>query len=199
MIIKTPHGLPISISLGNIKLGKIPNISLPPVITCPSNAPCTKLCYARKAYAGYARNTCKPAWDGNFVAFQQDADEYFETIDTWLCLQKKVKSIPYFRWHVSGDIINIAYFVGMEYLAKIHKDTNFLAFTRTHYNTTEHNLKLVRSRWLNEVPLYSLPFFKVVSEVEDIDTDFLRCPGNCQSCHACWHLVNGEGIYTLLH
>ena len=43
------------ISEKNTKMGWIPSVSLPPIITCRPNAPCKKDCYALKAYRCYKR------------------------------------------------------------------------------------------------------------------------------------------------
>ena len=37
----------VTISQSNTKLGMIPTISLPPIITCRKNAPCAKDCYGK--------------------------------------------------------------------------------------------------------------------------------------------------------
>jgi len=43
----------ISISDKNSKLGKIPNISLTPIASCPNCSTCKSKCYALKAYRQY--------------------------------------------------------------------------------------------------------------------------------------------------
>ena len=62
----------------------------------------------------------------------------------------------YFRWHVSGDILNQSYFEMMIYIARVCKYTQFLAFTKKYelVNTylsgggvIPENLKIVFSVW----------------------------------------------------
>lgn len=38
----------IKISNGNIKMGKIPSVSLPSIVTCRQDCICSKKCYAHK-------------------------------------------------------------------------------------------------------------------------------------------------------
>lgn len=91
----------VKISVGNIKLGKIFNVNLPPIITCAYRVPCMKKCYAMKAYRAYpnARN----AWNDNLNLYTLNKDEYFASIINQL---KKKKHFDRFRWHSSGDILD---------------------------------------------------------------------------------------------
>ena len=93
----------VRISSGNTKLRNIPNINLPPMVTCSSDAPCLGDggCYAVKAYRQYpnARN----AWNNNLNVYLMNPDFYFENM--WDQL-RKIKILSRFRWHSSGDIID---------------------------------------------------------------------------------------------
>jgi len=50
----------VKISNGNTKLGRIPNISLPPIKACGKDVPCKSDCYALKAYRQYPAT--RKAW-----------------------------------------------------------------------------------------------------------------------------------------
>ena len=97
--------LKIHISGGNMKLGSIINISLPPVATCHNCNSCSKYCYAIRSYNRFTDTAA--GWNENFLLFITDPDRYFNEIS------KAVKTQRFFRWHVSGDIVNGAYFAGI--------------------------------------------------------------------------------------
>lgn len=114
----------IHISAGNAKLGSIMNISLPPVVTCNNCGSCSKYCYAIR---GYNRFTGTAAgWNENYILFLTDPDRYFSEIS------KAVKLQRFFRWHVSGDIVNGLYFAGMIRVALENPKVEFLAFTKAY-------------------------------------------------------------------
>ena len=93
----------VCISKGNIKLGSIPNVNLPPIVTCESGVPCAQKngCYALKAYRQYPN--VRNAWNNNLNVYSMNPDFYFESI----CKQLgKMKNLPRFRWHSSGDMVD---------------------------------------------------------------------------------------------
>lgn len=117
----------LHISPGNTKLGKIVNISLPPVVTCPSNVPCANDgCYAKRIYR--LRKRVKKAWDDNLNVFKSNSFYYFNGINAYL--KRRRNKVTNFRWHTSGDILNQEYYDGMEYVAYENPNVNFLAFTK---------------------------------------------------------------------
>ena len=91
----------VKISSGNIKLGQIPNINLPPVVSCAAGVPCKNKCYAMKAYRAYP--TARNAWNDNLNLYNLNKDEYFASIIKQL---KRKKHFDRFRWHSSGDILD---------------------------------------------------------------------------------------------
>ncbi len=91
----------VKISNGNIKLGKIFNINLPPVLSCAVGVPCFKKCYAMKAYKMYPN--VREAWTHNLNTYHANKDEYFASIINQL---KRKKHLDRFRWHSSGDILD---------------------------------------------------------------------------------------------
>ena len=91
----------VKISAGNMKLGKIPNVNLPPIITCAYRVPCMKKCYAMKAYRAYPN--ARDAWNNNLNIYHMNKEEYFASIIKQL---KKIKHFDKFRWHSAGDILD---------------------------------------------------------------------------------------------
>ena len=120
----TGDNLRIHISGGNMKLGAIMNISLPPVVTCHNCGSCKHYCYAVRSY-NRLPDTAK-AWNENYLLFITDPDRYFSEIS------RAVKTQRFFRWHVSGDIVNGAYFAGMIQVAIENPKVEFLAFTKAY-------------------------------------------------------------------
>lgn len=184
-----------NISLGNSKIGKIPNISLPPVKSCGNCSSCAKACYALKAYRMYP--AVRAAWDANFALVKTSSLDqidnapmgaaYFASIDAFLARRAPL----YFRWHVSGDILDQAYLAAMMRLAKAHPGTRFLVFTKMHhldYSRRPANLSVVFSMF----PTMPNPRTKVKrawyqdGTEKRIPQGAMTCPGSCSSCKACW-------------
>jgi len=184
----------VFISKGNSKLGTIPNVSLPPVITCEINPPCAEKCYAKKFYSGFAAHKVAPLWDANYAAYLYSPDEYFESIISQLSIMKNHRL---FRWHVSGDIVDSRYLEGMIEVSNAIASMDFLAFTRRSwaFGRQSKNLNIVRSLWLTDPvadPYY--PWLKVIPKGVTA-----TCTGSCSSCGDCWHLEGGEGRTVNLH
>ena len=114
----------LHVSAGNMKLGAIMNISLPPVTTCHNCSTCKYYCYAVRSYNRLPETAA--AWNDNYLLFKTDPIEYFRQIS------KAVKTQRFFRWHVSGDIVNQDYFLYMIYVAKDNPNCEFLAFTKAY-------------------------------------------------------------------
>ena len=190
----------LNVSQGNRKLGSIPNLNLPPVVTCIENAPCAKLCYARKAYDVYAQRVCKPAWDGNLRLWQYSELLYQEALDAWLAKYKPA----YFRWHSSGDIPDRNYWLMMLRVAAKHPKTRFMCFSKRDYTWSDAesiasnpNLRIVRSLWFGEPSRDEHhPWFRVLAKDA---TEEPTCPGSCSICYSCWYLLPGEGRTVRLH
>ena len=114
----------IHISAGNAKLGAIMNISLPPVVTCPNCSGCAKYCYAIRSYNRFTDTAM--GWNENYALFLTHPERYFSEISAAVKLQR------FFRWHVSGDIVNGDYFAGMIRVALENPKCEFLAFTKAY-------------------------------------------------------------------
>ena len=112
----------VSISKGNSKMGAIPSVSLPPIITCPKNAPCAKKCYASKLCRLYP--TVNKAYQNNLEILRTNPNEYFNQVFN------AVRMSRFFRFHVSGDIPNYDYFASMVAIAWDNPHCEILAFTK---------------------------------------------------------------------
>lgn len=198
----------ISVSNGNMKMGQIPSISLPAVKTCAKGVPCAKKCYALRMEKRY-KNTHN-AYERNLRIFEENP-QVFEIQATAAAMLQR-----YFRWHVSGDILNTEYLLMMIRIAKNCPNTEFLAFTKKYDIVNEYienngvlpkNLKIIFSVWqdFDYKNPYNLPtahvFYKDGTTTATENT--YVCGGNCTECLCrgvgCWQLKNGESIAFYEH
>lgn len=199
----------VSISRGNRKMGAIPSVSLPPVVTCAAGCPCAKKCYAVKMCRIY--KNVKASYQNNLDILNTDWNEY------WSQVRAAVKMARFFRFHVSGDIPNAAYFKEMVITAKQNPHCEILAFTKCYdivndyiaaFGELPENLHVIFSRWSPDWDLtirnpYDLPMSAVIFKGETPDAHSKICPGNCFECAAqgvgCWELGKGETIAFYEH
>jgi hypothetical protein len=176
------------ISAGNSKLGKIPNISLPPVLACANSTACRAKCYALKAWRQYPAT--RRAWGHNFRLWRRDPGAYWQGIRNYL----EAKRPPFFRWHVAGDIQDQSYLDKMRWLAVAFPETRFLCFTKRFdldYGWISGNLVIRFSLW----PGLALPrwtdYKRPMAWYQDgnetrIPKGAKVCPGSCAKCRHCW-------------
>ena len=182
------------ISNGNSKVGRIPNLSLTPGRSCSAEACKTCLsggCYAMKSYRQY--KNVRAAWDTNtelalndLATMERDLTAYFGSM----------VAPRFFRLHVGGDFISREYAEMWARVAAAAPSTNFLVFTKQwgHVRGIEFpgNFSLVLSAWPGtEIPAdlrerYSVAWLDDGSE--EIPASAMECPGNCETCGACWGL-----------
>ena len=195
----------IHISAGNAKLGAIMNISLPPVVTCHNCNGCCKYCYAVRSYNRFTGTAA--GWNENYLLFITDPARYFHEISQAVKLQR------FFRWHVSGDIVNHEYLMGMIQVANENPKTEFLAFTKAYEIVNAaiaggavipSNLHLLFSAAPgNDMQNpYRLPECHINFEDTALNTYCggaeyeYHCTGNCTECAAnccgCFFLKNGD-------
>lgn len=188
------------ISEGNTKLGKIPNLSLPPGLTCPKNVPCRKTCYARRIYQRLEAVHAK--WLGNLELWRTDPNTYMEDLNLWL----ELHTPPVFRIHVSGD------FPGQRYLDHLctviakHPDTKFLAFTKRHnldFTRVPDNFRILLSMWNNwgdENQAGPKAWYLDPDDPDPrIPDSAYPCSGSCDSCFKCWNLKDHESVVLKKH
>ena len=195
--------LKIHISAGNAKLGAIMNISLPPVVTCHNCSSCKHYCYAVRSYNRFTDTAA--GWNENYLLFASDPDRYFNEIS------KAVKLQRFFRWHVSGDIVNLEYFAGMIRVAVENPKVEFLAFTKAYQIVNAaiaagavipSNLHLLFSAapGVNMPNPYRLPECHINFADPSLNTycggaEYVHyCNGNCTEC-----AINGCGCFFLKH
>lgn len=196
----------VSISQGNSKMGAIPSVSLPACVTCNPSAPCFKKCYALRLARRY--KTVANAYDRNLDILQTAPAHY------WLQVKAAASMTRFFRYHVSGDIPNAAYFEMMTLTARQLPNTTFLAFTKQYQivndylndgGTIPENLKILFSNWgawKCENPR-RLPTCEIILKGSEPAPDWKICGGNCTACACagigCWELKNGETIAIYEH
>lgn len=116
--------LHVKISDGNNKLGAIPSVSLIPVMDCGNCAICAKSCYDLRNDFIYKEVIKTRAI--NSAIYHEDPERFFKEIDDYL----NYRYPRAFRFHIGGDIQNKWYLDKMCEIARKHKDTKFLAFTK---------------------------------------------------------------------
>lgn len=180
----------IAISLGNTKLGDIPNISLIPGKDC-GDVPCKRECYALKAWKQYRETRC--AWTRNSKAAHKNPAQYFEQLSDFL----ERKHPAWFRWHVAGDILDQDYLENMKSVAQHFPSTRFLAFTKRHdlkYRNIPSNLAVVFSMWPGwgseaKARKLGIPLAWMDDKSDPrIPESAIECPGSCENCAMCWQL-----------
>lgn len=194
----------MKITNGNSKLSpSIPSINLPAGVTCRSDAPCCKQCYAKHGHFLY--KNIQSCYRENLEHFLKDGDDYFNNIIRQL--KQPLIIYKYIRWHSSGDIVNYNYLLGMIKVAKACKGIKFLAFTKKYEIVNSYlsngeelpkNLRIVFSGWdegWNFDNPYNLPVALV--RFKNDKRDFSKCKecsGKCYECVSCWKLKNGESV-----
>lgn len=185
-----------SISDGNVKLGTIHSLSLPPVLTCNPDAPCRRKgqCYAI-AMTRYAPGVVK-AWGGNLdqwqtdpAGFEAEMMDYFEGIN----------APRFFRWFVGGDVCDGAFWQMIVRIAAKCPGVRFLMFTKQYGivgGRTPGNLQVVASGWPGlPIPRRIRRQFRVAWMRDEknpdprIPADAIECPGHCDKCGMCWDLA----------
>ena len=195
----------LCISKGNKKIGRVMNVSLAPIITCANCKECKFLCYDVKANLQYPNVVDARA--RNTALLNMDRDLYFETIDKAISRRLKNK---YFRWHVSGDIVDYDYFVRMVEIARKHPDFVFWTYTKNYkvvnmflaIDTLPNNFHVMFSEWrgLAMDNPYGMPEFKVVFKDDAEKPNGFYCLGNCDLCKALKRgCIIGETTYCNEH
>lgn len=195
----------VSISKGNIKMGGIPSVSLPPVVTCAQGCTCAKKCYAAKLCK--LRPNVRESYNRNLATLKNDIDNYFIQVKAAAMVTK------YFRFHVSGDIPDMNYLDRMVKLAQELPGTTFLAFTKQYnfinnylqYASIPSNLKIIFSAWPG-MPMenpHNMPVANVIFKGQEPADHWKICGGNCTECACrgvgCWELKKGEHIAFYEH
>lgn len=205
--LKADRALPVSISDGNDKMGAVASVSLLPLVTCPGRCAhtCGAKCYAAKianmrpsVLAAYARNT----------AMAIHCPDLF-----WAAVRVAMAGVRWFRFHVSGDILNADYLQRMIDAVAAAPWCQVLVFTKRYSLVNDWiaahggtraalpaNLHLLFSAWpgLEMDNRYNFPVAAVVMRGQDPDPAWLVCGGNCFDCACrgvgCWVLQAGQVV-----
>ena len=194
-------------------MGFIKSVSLPPVTTCKNWKYCMNekgkvICYALKMYKNGMKKSIRAAWDRNLDILQNDRDAYFAQVKAAAIMER------FFRYHVSGDIIDQDYLHRMCKVARECKGTTFMAFTKNYEDVNAYfeshkqprNLKIIFSLPFTSVTIdnpHNLPTAAVILKGKEPDASWKICGGNCQECACrgvgCWELKKGETIAFFEH
>ena len=199
------------ISKTNSKLGLIPSVNLPPIITCRKNCPCVKDCYALKGR--YRFPNVKNNHEYNYQVYLSNPDAYFKEIEAEI--NNGLMSYSYFRWHAAGDIVDEKYFAGMVKVALDLPNTSFLAFTKKFEIVNKYlrrggvipeNLHIVFSAWGDSFKIKNPYRFPVAyvrflddSRNKTIPKEAVECSGDCTRCLQCWKIKKGESVVFNKH
>ena len=208
------------ISAGNRKIGRVMNVSLAPIMTCANCKECKHLCYDIKACLQYfnvldarARNTAL-IWSG-----KGGREKYFSAIRAAISRRHKHK---FFRWHVSGDIVDLEYFAEMVAIAKENPGFTFWTYTKAYFIVNEYvkrnggsikaaipeNLVVMFSEW-DGMPMinpFGFPIFSCKlkngnkNRTAESFEQMYKCPGNCDICKESRRgCIGGENTYADEH
>ena len=193
----------VKISRGNSKMGAIPSVSLPAGVTCRQDCECSKKCYAKRLER--RRPSVHQAYQHNYDLLTRDADTYWREVEASIMMSR------FFRFHVSGDVPDAAYFEHMVDIARTNPHCEILCFTKKYDIVNSHisifgklpsNFHVIFSIWrdLDMVNPYKLPEAHVHYKDGSTTarTDAKLCSGNCTECAitdgGCWTLKEGEQV-----
>lgn len=201
--------LHISISRSNSKMGNVSSISLPPVKTCAKGCPCSKEgCYALKLCK--LRKTVREAYNRNLDILTNNPEQFYRE------LEGTIKSVTYFRLHVSGDFVNEVYLNRVIEIVKRNPHCQVLAFTKRYDMVNEwiskngelpSNFHLLFSAWRNYEMKNpnNLPEAHVLFRNGETTakSGAMFCSGNCFECFTetsgCISLKKGEQVIFRQH
>ena len=203
-LVKSGEDLRVRISNKNSKMGEVASVSLLPFLTCPD---CCKTTCGKKCYAAKLANMRKQslfAYAINTALVMCRPDVF------WAQVNAAVMAVRFFRFHVSGDIINMDYFLHMIEIAKNNPYTEILVFTKRYSVVNEwidkngklpENLHILFSGWKDLDPInpHNLPETNVILKGEEtFPENWKICGGNCFNCACrglgCWKAAAGEVI-----
>jgi len=191
----------VKISEKNSKLGRIANISVVPVESCPNSGFCHELCYARPIYNRFPHT--KAAWDRNWEMFKQSPRTYRDSI-IYMLNHGKLGTSGLFRWHVGGDIPNQEYLGIMAEIAESFPETEFMAFTKAYsldFCGVPSNFHTIMSAWAG-MPIntdFPIAYVKELDNRWEDHEIVYDCAGDCRSCRKCWEAEKGSAITLHLH
>ena len=194
--VKNAKNLHVTISEGNIKMGHVASVSLLPFLSCPGTCgdTCGAKCYAAKL--ANLRKNVLTSYARNQAIATLRPDIYWSSVDL------AMKQVKWFRFHVSGDVLNYNYFDKMIEACRNNPTTKVLVFTKKfdivnkwidENGTLPENLSIMFSGWSNLIPTnpHKLPETNVVEKGYHPRSGWTMCGGNCFEC-----ALNGVGCWT---
>lgn len=191
----------ICISKGNSKMGSIPSVSLPAGTTCRA-CECVAVCYAKRLER--LRPSVRRAYAQNLRVWQEDPHTYWREVEASIMMSR------YFRFHVSGDLPDEAYFRRMVEVAERNPHCDILCFTKKYDivngflrdGALPSNLHVIFSGWrgLTMDNPFGLPeaHVRYRNGITTARADAIPCNGNCTECaitdSGCWTLQPGEQV-----
>ena len=208
-----PGAYHVKISGGNIKMGGVPSVSILPVLFCPACCRecdgCGHICYALKL--AMIRGSVLRSWAMNTAILLEDWAKYWEEVRAALA------GAHFFRFHVSGEIVNRAYFAEMVRAAADFPSCDQLTFTKKFAIVNRHidtagalpdNMRLLFSGMAGHEPdnPHNLPETTIIpknTNPDDVPPSWRICPGSCETCAArgvgCWLARPGDVIAFWQH
>lgn len=199
----------VCISKGNAKLGHIPSVSFPAIVTCRACA-CHKICYAKRI--ANLRNTVLSSYERNYAIYQERPDIF------WKSVELAIAMTTVFRFFVSGDIPDKNFLDEMIKVVKKNEHCKVLCFTKRYEWVNEwieengslpDNLQIIFSAWkgLQMSNPFLLPECHVIYSdgTTTADTNKLSyyCDGNCTNCKVenkgCWALKKNQQVLIKQH
>ena len=198
----------VSISNANSKMGAVASVSLLPFLSCPGRCAdtCGAKCYAAKL-ANLRPNVLR-SYANNQALAVYAPDLFWQQVNAAVC------AVRFFRFHVSGDILNAAYFDKMVETACNNPKTEILVFTKRYEIVNDwisengqlpENMHILFSGWDNLAPInpHELPETNVFANESEIRDGWKICGGNCFNCACrglgCWQAGKGETVAFKLH
>ena len=198
----------VSISGKNSKMGEVASVSTLPYLTCPARCKgtCAGECYAAKI--ANLRKSVLISYSRNTALAILKPDLY------WQGIRYAMAGRRFFRFHVSGDIMNEQYFAEMVESCRQNPHCQVLAFTKrfeivnawiSENGSLPENMHLLFSGWDNMRPVnpYHLPETTVYGKDEEPAEEWLLCGGCCHECGCrgtgCWKAQTGETIAFRKH
>ena len=178
-------------------MGAVPNLSLPPVLSCRPGTPCIEKCYAKKFYAW---PNVKNAWDSNLQFYYDDRVAFFDKLRDWIQLNEPRR----FRFFVGGDFPDLMFLTNTIAIARTFPDVSFLAFTKRYEYITQYweaipdNYNIVLSMWPGiEIPdiakLMPTAWLSIDDRFQHFfnGSSYIKCCSNCGECgYSCWGKVS---------
>jgi hypothetical protein len=132
------------------------------------------------------------AWAENLAFYLSDPDGYFRALEAHIIVHRP----DMYRSGVGGDMPDQGYLDRFYAMARRHRETKFLAFTKQHgfdFRYRPRNVSIVLSMWpgwgdtRKKLPRAWLRDPK--NPDPRIPSDAIKCSGQCASCGICWDLA----------